>query len=111
MGGKSATEFEPEFLLVKIAHGTSSSNKFAIVKKADFPVIVRSRPTKKDLREYMRKNRNVKQSWLKYGDFNLLLYLSHEIDPQTVHKIAECVANEEQVGDFIDDMVEHKADL
>ena len=59
----------------------------------------------------MRKNRNVKQSWLKYGDFNLLLYLSHEIDPQTVHKIAECVANEEQVGDFIDDMVEHKADL
>jgi nuclear protein localization family protein 4 len=70
------TEFEPEFLLVKIAHGSSRSNKFAIVKKADFPPLIRDRPTKKDMKEYMKKNKNIKQSWLKYGDFNFLLYLA-----------------------------------
>lgn len=31
-GGKPATEFEPEFLLVKLAHGSSRSNKFAYLK-------------------------------------------------------------------------------
>ncbi len=36
-GGKPATEFEPEFLLVKIAHGSSRSNKFAYLKTAEFP--------------------------------------------------------------------------
>lgn len=34
VAGKNSTEFEPEFLLVKIAHGSSKNNKFAIVKKS-----------------------------------------------------------------------------
>lgn len=33
-GGKNVTEFEPEFLLVKIAHGSSRSNRFAYLKSA-----------------------------------------------------------------------------
>ena len=36
-------------------------------------------------------------SALRYGDFNFLLYLAHEIDPTTIHSIAECVANEQNV--------------
>lgn len=32
-GGKNVTEFEPEFLLVKIAHGSSKTKKFSILKK------------------------------------------------------------------------------
>lgn len=59
----------------------------------------------------MKRNKNVKNSYLKYGDFNFLLYLAQEIDPATVHSIAECVANEQQVQSFIDELVEHKADL
>jgi hypothetical protein len=55
--------------------------------------VVRDKPTKKDLKEYVRRNKNVKQSNLKYGDFNLLLYLAQEIDPDTAHTIAESVAN------------------
>lgn len=82
------TEFEPEFLLVKIAHGTAKHNKFAILKKAEFPPVVRDKPSKKELKEYMRRNKNIKQSSLKYGDFNFLLYLAQEIDPATVHSIA-----------------------
>jgi len=105
------TEFEPEFLLVKIAHGSSKNNKFAIVKKADFPPVVRDKPSKKDLKEYMKRNKNVKQSYLKYGDFNFLIYLAHEIDPATVHSIAECVANEQNVQSYIDEMIENKSDL
>lgn len=88
------TEFEPEFLLVKIAHGSSKNNKFAIVKRAEFPPIIRDKPSKKDLKEYMKRNKNIKQSWLKYGDFNLLLYLAQEIDPATAHTIAECIVHE-----------------
>ena len=77
---------------MKIAHGTSKNNKFAIVKKAEFPPVMRDRPSKKEFKEYMRKNKNVKQSWLRYGDFNFLLFLAQEIDPTTVHSIAERVA-------------------
>ena len=98
-------------MLVKIAHGTSKHNRFAIVKKAEFPPIIRDKPGKKDLKEYMKRNKNIKVSALKYGDFNFLLYLAQEIDPATVHSIAECVVNEQQVQGFIDEMVEHRADL
>ena len=91
--------------MVKIAHGTSRSNKFAIIKKADFPPIIRDKPSKKELKEYMKRNKNIKQSHLKYGDFNFLLYLAQEIDPATAHSIAECVANEQQVQGFIDDLI------
>jgi hypothetical protein len=59
----------------------------------------------------MRRHKNVKQSYLRYGDFNLLLYLAQEIDPATAHTIAECVAVEKQVTEHIDDIIEHKADL
>lgn len=59
----------------------------------------------------MKRNKNVKSSYLKYGDFNFLLYLAQEIDPATAHSIAECVVNEQQVQSFIDELVEHKADL
>ena len=73
--------------------------------------MVRGKPSKKDLKEYMKKNKNIKKSSLKYGDFNLLLYLAQEIDPDTAHSIAECVANETQASEHIDDIIEHKADL
>lgn len=96
---------------MKIAHGTSNHNRFAIIKKAEFPPVIRDKPGKKELKEYMRRNKNIKQSALKYGDFNFLLFLAQEIDPATAHSIAEHVANEQQVQGFIDDMIENKADL
>ena len=75
MGGKNSTEFETEFLLVKIAHGSSKSNKFAILKKSDFPAYNRDKPSKNDFKEYMKKNKH-KPAHVKYGDFNFLLYLA-----------------------------------
>lgn len=34
---KTVTEFEPDFLIVSIAHGSSPDNRFSILKNADFP--------------------------------------------------------------------------
>jgi hypothetical protein len=39
----------------------------------------------------LKKNKQ-KQSWIKYGDFNFLLYLADIIDLQTALSIAEEVA-------------------
>jgi nuclear protein localization family protein 4 len=35
--GTAVTEFEPEFLLVNIAHGRPSHKRFNILKNHDFP--------------------------------------------------------------------------
>jgi hypothetical protein len=65
--------------LVKIAHGSSSSNKFAILKKSDFPSFNRDKPSRNDIKEYLKRNKH-KPSQIKYGDFNFLLYLADQLD-------------------------------
>jgi hypothetical protein len=45
------------------------------VKKSDFPAINRDKPTRRDLKEYLKTNK-LKPSSIKYGDFNLLMYLA-----------------------------------
>lgn len=59
----------------------------------------------------MQRTRNVKVSWQRYADFNLLLYLAEEIDPATAHSIAECVAREEPVGENIEEIIDQMSDL
>lgn len=86
--------------MVKLAHGSSKSNKFAILKKSEFPSYNRDKPTKKDLSEYLKKNKH-KPSHIKYGDFNFLIYLSDILDVQTALSIAETVEREEKVLEAI----------
>lgn len=74
-------------MLVKIAHGSSKSNKFAILKKSDFPAINRDKPTRRDLKEYLKTNK-LKPTHIKYGDYNLLMYLAEELDDHTALTIA-----------------------
>ena len=64
---------------MKIAHGASNSNKFAILKKSDFPSFNRDKPSINDFKEYLKRNKH-KPSHIKYGDFNFLLYLADQID-------------------------------
>lgn len=75
---------------MKLAHGSSRSNKFAYLKKADFPAKNQVGATKKDLKEYLKKNQH-KPSYVKYGDFNLLIYLAELMDIQTAISIANSV--------------------
>ena len=81
--GKTATEFEPEFLIVNIAHGSSPDNRFSIIKNADFPAISRKKIEKNELKAYMQKFKN-KPAFQKYGDFNLLIYLADEFDLEVI---------------------------
>lgn len=97
--------------MVKIAHGSSKNNKFSILKKSEFPLLNRDKPTNKDLKDYMNKNKNTKPSLQKYADFNLLLYLGNIMDNETAHSIAESVAKEEKVSEHIEDMVDQMTDL
>lgn len=91
-GGKPVTEFEPEFLLVKIAHGSSRSNKFAYLKNSEFPAKNQEQISKKQLKEYLKTNKH-KKSHIKYGDFNLLTYLADTIDIGTAIALANSVQN------------------
>lgn len=77
-------------MLVKIAHGSSKSNKFAILKKSKFPAKNQQGATTKDFKEYLRENKK-KASHIKYGDFNFLIYLADILDIETAVSIAECV--------------------
>ena len=77
--GKAVTEFEPEFLLVNIGHGSSPDNRFSVLKNADFPARGRKKIEKGDLKSYLQKYKS-KAASIKYGDFNFLLYLVEEFD-------------------------------
>lgn len=71
----------------------------------------RDKPTNKDLKDYMNRNKNTKLSWQRYADFNLLLHLGNIMDNETAHSIAESVAKEEKISEHIEDMVDQMTDL
>lgn len=73
-GGKAVSEFDIEFLLVKVASGASSSNKFAILKNNEFPTLNRGRVKKIVLKDYLKANMR-KHPLVKYGDLNLLMVI------------------------------------
>lgn len=95
---------------MKIAHGSSNSNKFAILKKARFPAKNQEGATTRDFKEHLRENKK-KPSHIKYGDFNFLIYLADVLDIETAATIAENVERELPIAEAIDELIEHKADL
>lgn len=95
---------------MKIAHGSSSSNKFAIIKKSKFPAKHQQGATTKDFKNHLMENKK-KPSHIKYGDFNFLIYLADVLDIETAVSIAENVERETPIAEAIDDLIEHKADL
>lgn len=73
--------------MVKIASGASTSNKFAILKNNEFPVLNRGKVKKNLLREYIKANFR-KQSIVKYGDLNLLMLIGEMVGVDTAMEIA-----------------------
>jgi hypothetical protein len=82
--GKQVQEFEPDFLLVKVADGGNS--KFRVIQNSDFPVENRDKQItvtsrrliffkKDDVIKYFYRHKSDK-SWVKYCDFHLLIYLA-----------------------------------
>lgn len=70
------------------------------MKKSDFPAVNRDKPSKRDLKEYLKTNK-LKPSYIKYGDFNLLMYLAEELDDHTALSIAEIVEREGKLDEAI----------
>ena len=107
---KAVTEFEPEFLLVNIGHGTSQDHRFSILKNAEFPARGRKKITVSDLKAYMQRYKS-KPAFTKYGDFNFLLYIAEEFDLETARTLGHAVLKEEKTLQILDEMIEHKAGL
>lgn len=107
---KGVTEFEPEFLLVNIGHGHSPDNRFSILKNADFPGRGRKKIDNADLKAYMQRYKS-KPAYIKYSDFNLLLYIAEEFDLETARTLGHAVLKEEKALPILDEMIEHKAGL
>lgn len=59
----------------------------------------------------MLRTRGIKNSWQRFSDFNLLLFLADMIDPATAHIIAECVAEEKPIGEHILEIIEQISDI
>ena len=52
-----------------------------------------------------------KPSYIKYSDFNLLLYIAEEYDVETARTLGHAVLKEEKATPIIDEMIENKAGL
>lgn len=78
---------------MKVASGASTSNKFAILKNNEFPVLNRGKVKKNVLREYIKANFR-KKSIVRYGDLNLLLLIAELIGVDTAMEIALKVSAE-----------------
>jgi hypothetical protein len=87
------TEFDLEFLLVKIASGASNSNKFAFLKNNEFPTLNRGKVKKNVLRDYIKANSR-KNLLIKYGDLNLLMLIAELLGIETAMEIALKVSSE-----------------
>lgn len=78
---------------MNIGHGTSTDNRFSILKNADFPARGRKKATQADLKAYMLKYKS-KPSYVKYSDFNFLLYIAEEYDVETARTLGHAVLKE-----------------
>lgn len=58
----------------------------------------------------MKANKH-KKPYVKYGDFNLLVYLADAIDIGTAINIANCVQSEAPVEEHLDDFVTQFAEM
>lgn len=70
--------------LFQINHGQPKTNKFSILKNCDFPPTNRKKAiVREDLKKYMSKY-GKKNAAERYCNFQLLLYLSKELDIDVV---------------------------
>mmetsp|Transcript_35838 Transcript_35838/g.34875 ORF Transcript_35838/g.34875 Transcript_35838/m.34875 type:complete len:129 (+) Transcript_35838:1211-1597(+) len=87
--GAQVKEFEPDFFIVSVAHGQPKTKKdFNILKNYDFPVFNRGKaPNKEDFKNYIKRHKS-EPSQRKFACFQLLIYISELMDPDTALIIA-----------------------
>ena len=93
--GKPAKEFELDFFIVSLNHGSMKEGKdFNICKFYDFPVANRSvSRSGKDFKDYVKRHKS-DPATRRYACFHFLVYLAERLDPDTAFNIASCMAEE-----------------
>lgn len=106
--GKPVKQFDPEFFIVTLPNGMPKNAKeYSILKNYDFLAANRQmKPNKNDVKNYIRAHKSDNSSE-KFANFNFLLYIIKELDIDTVCVIAEKIAKEEQIDDFLVELVEN----
>ena len=92
VAGKQVEAFEVEYLLVKIAAGIGSNKKHSILKNNLFPPSSRGTIKTQDMRSYISKTKN-QPNIIRFGDFNLLLFIAEAIELETAMEIGVEVAD------------------
>lgn len=109
-GGKTVQKFDPEYFIVNLANGQPKEMKDSnILKNYDFLAQNRRmRPNRNDLKNYIRAHKS-DASTKKFANFQFLIYIAKELDIDTVCAIGNKIANEEEIEDFLVELVENLA--
>ena len=78
------------------------------MKRYDFPVMNRfgQKGTPGDFKNYMKATKALKNSYERFSNFHLLLYLADTLDVETAANIAKCVSEERPIDSHIIEWLE-----
>ncbi|KAF4728435.1 Nuclear protein localization protein 4, partial [Perkinsus olseni] len=103
--GSEVTEFDPDWLLVKVNDGVPLKKR-SMFRFSHFPRENRSRKqTPDDIKQYMRQIPAGTPSWARYADFHLLVYITLLLDEDTAGAIAGCISREEEIDKAMDELL------
>ena len=107
--GKAVKEFDPDFFIVSLSNGQPKEAKdYTILKNYDFLAQNRQmKPNRNDLKNYINAHKSENSS-TKFANFQFLLYLLDTIDLDTICAIADKIGREEELEDFLVDIVENQ---
>jgi hypothetical protein len=105
--GKPAKEFEIDFFIVTLAHGSMKEGKdFGILKFFDFPVANRQvSRSGKDFKDFIKRHKN-EPATRRYASFQFLVYLAERLDVETAFTIAQSMAEEKAIDPALAEMLE-----
>lgn len=96
-------------MLVSLAHGSPSHNKFSILKNYDFPFINRTNKaiTQEDVTNFLRANK-AKPAAVKYSSFHLLIMIAKMLDIDNAIIIARAVEKEQDISNELEYLIKEK---
>eukprot|EP00397_Hematodinium_sp_SG-2012_P015891 GEMP01016193.1.p1 GENE.GEMP01016193.1~~GEMP01016193.1.p1 ORF type:complete len:489 (+),score=117.12 GEMP01016193.1:80-1546(+) len=103
--GRETADFDPDWFVVRVNDGAPKKQK-SLLNHAIFPIENRpERQSREALKQYFRKVASLPQSWARYADFHLLLYLAREFDVDTVMDLCDCIRERKEVSSGTEDLI------
>ena len=100
-------EFEPEFFIVTMSHGQPApTTDYGILKLYDFPATNRGQPaTRAEFKGYLKKYKS-EPTERRFANFHLLIFIADLLDVDTALTLAQSVAAEKPIEDFLIELME-----